>query len=91
LSNRLPCATYTSHPRIGFSPDRGRGRETRPTRTCCPCSVTASAGIFSFDGFVEQFVDAAGAVEQRELGVQMEVNEVHHSHSMVDGGFDEMS
>ena len=41
-----------------------------------PCSVTASAGIFSFDRLVEQLVDAAGAVEQRELGVQVEVDEV---------------
>ena len=43
------------------------------------------------DGFVEQFVDAACAIEQRELGVEMEVDEFAHSHSMVEGGFDEMS
>ena len=43
------------------------------------------------DRFVEQLVDAAGAVEERELGVQVEVDEVRHSHSIVDGGFDEMS
>ena len=59
------------------------------------------------DRLVEQFVDAAGAVEQRELGVQVKVDElghdaipalslalVHvgaHSHSIVDGGFELMS
>ena len=41
---------------------------------------------------VEQFADAAGAVEQRKLGVQMQVDEfVHHSHSIVAGGFELMS
>ena len=34
-----------------------------------PCSVTASAGIFSLRGLIEHLVDAARAVEQRELGV----------------------
>ena len=29
--------------------------------------------------FVEQLVDAAGAVEQRELGVQVEMDELRHS------------
>ena len=29
-------------------------------------------------GLVEQFVDAAGAVEQRELGVEMEMDELSH-------------
>ena len=51
------------------------------------------------DGLIEQLVDAARAVEQRELGVQMEVDELrhatalhaHHSHSIVDGGFELMS
>ena len=50
------------------------------------------------DRFVEQLVDAAGAVEQRELGVQVEMDELRainpvraHSHSIVEGGFDEMS
>jgi hypothetical protein len=41
-----------------------------------PCSVTASAGIFSSAALVEQFLDAAGAVEQRELGVQVQVDEI---------------
>ena len=44
---------------------------------------------------IEQLVDAAGAVEQRELGVQVKVDEVmhiaHHSHSIVEGGFELMS
>src|SRR5687767_9375419 len=40
---------------------------------------------------IEQLVDAAGAVEQRVLAMKMEMNEVGHSHSIVDGGFDEMS
>ena len=48
------------------------------------------------DRLVEQFFDPAGAVEQRVLGVQMQVDEVGHrlpgySHSMVDGGFELMS
>ncbi len=56
--------------------------------------------------FVQELVDAARAVEQRELGVQMQVNELVHastfsllcscsrsrySHSIVEGGFDDMS
>ena len=46
-----------------------------------------------FDRFVEQLVDAACTVEQGELSVQMKVDELCHvySHSMVEGGFDEMS
>ena len=71
-----------------------------------PCSVTAIAGIFSFDRLIEQLVDAARAVEQRELGVQVKVDEFRHryvpnpilnpasrshSHSIVDGGFELMS
>ena len=40
---------------------------------------------------LQQLVDAAGAVEQRELSVQVKVDELGHSHSMVLGGFDEMS
>ena len=49
------------------------------------------------DGLIEDLIDAAGAVEQRVLGVEMEVDEVgrglnpHHSHSMVEGGFELMS
>ena len=43
------------------------------------------------DRFVQQLVDAAGAVEERKLGVQVQVNEVRHSHSIVEGGFEEMS
>ena len=43
-----------------------------------PCSVTAIAGIFSFDRLVEQLVDPARAVEQRELGVQVQMDEVGH-------------
>src|SRR5689334_9119711 len=45
------------------------------------------------DGFVQELVDAACAVEERKLGVQVKVNELVHpySHSIVDGGFDEMS
>ena len=44
-----------------------------------PCSVTAIAGIFSFDGLIEQLVDAARAVEQRVLGVQVQVDELRHA------------
>ncbi len=43
-----------------------------------PCSVTASAGISSLDGLVEQLLDAAGAVEQRILRVQVQVDELGH-------------
>ena len=43
------------------------------------------------DRFVQQLVDAAGAVEERKLRVQVQVDEVRHSHSIVDGGFEEMS
>jgi hypothetical protein len=44
------------------------------------------------DRFVQQLVDPAGAVEKRKLGVKVKVNEFSaHSHSIVDGGFDEMS
>jgi hypothetical protein len=70
------------------------------------------------DSLIEDLVDPARAVEQRELGVEVEVNELSHdlgtrspqsaqsylvfaglaafafhpySHSIVDGGFDEMS
>ena len=43
-----------------------------------PCSVTASAGIFSRCASIQQLVDAAGAVEQRELGVQVKVDEIRH-------------
>src|SRR5690348_11939417 len=32
---------------------------------------------------IEQFVDAAGAVEQRILGVQMEMNEIGHGSACV--------
>ena len=46
-----------------------------------PCSVTASAGILSSTALVQQFVDAAGAVEQRELRVQMQMDEFVHSDS----------
>ena len=41
-----------------------------------PCSVTAIAGIFSFDRLIEQLVDPARAVEQRILGVKMKVDEL---------------
>src|SRR5213075_793291 len=56
--------------------------------------------------FVQQLVDAARAVKQRELGVKMQVNKLVHastfsllcscsrsrySHSIVEGGFDDMS
>ena len=44
-----------------------------------PCSVTAIAGIFSFDRLIEQLVDPARAVEQRVLGVEMQVNELRHA------------
>ena len=42
---------------------------------------------------VEQLLDAARAVEQRELGMQVQVDEVrrHYSHSIVEGGFELMS
>ena len=41
---------------------------------------------------VQQLPDATGAIEQRELGMQMKVNEfLTHSHSIVDGGLELMS
>ena len=42
---------------------------------------------------VQQLIDATRAVEQRILGVQVEMNEIRHpySHSIVDGGFELMS
>ncbi len=41
---------------------------------------------------VEQLFDAAGAVEERVLRVQMQMDELgHYSHSIVDGGFELMS
>src|SRR6185436_7057886 len=44
------------------------------------------------DRLVEQLLDPARPVEQRILGMQMEMYEVrHYSHSMVDGGFELMS
>ena len=44
------------------------------------------------DRLVEYLVDATRAVEQRELRVQVKVDELwHYSHSIVDGGLDEMS
>jgi hypothetical protein len=45
------------------------------------------------DRFVEQLLNAARPVEERELSVQMKVDELCHvySHSMVEGGFEEMS
>ena len=45
------------------------------------------------DYYTNQFVDAAGAVEQRELGMEVKMDELgrHYSHSMVEGGFEEMS
>ena len=73
-----PGATYTSQPRIGFTP-RCRAWSWKMTdENRLPCSVTAIAGIFSCRGLIEQFVDPARAVEQRELGVQVQVDEVGH-------------
>ena len=43
-----------------------------------PCSVIASAGIFELDRTVEQLLDAAGAVEERVLGVQVQMDELGH-------------
>ena len=43
-----------------------------------PCSVTATDFWPSFGRLIQQLLDAAGAVEQRELGVQVEVDEVRH-------------
>ncbi len=43
------------------------------------------------DAAVEQLLDPARAVEQRELRVQVKVDEIAHSHSIVDGGFELMS
>ena len=46
---------------------------------------------------IEQFVNPAGAVEQREFRVEVEVDELGHghcwlhSHSIVEGGFELMS
>ncbi len=40
---------------------------------------------------IEHFIDPARAVEQRVFGVQVKMNEVHYSHSIVDGGFELMS
>ena len=45
-------------------------------------------------GTVEQLADPARAVEQRELGVQVQVDELGafaYSHSIVAGGFELMS
>ena len=43
-------------------------------------------------GLVQQLPDAARAVQQRVLRVQMEMDELGvHSHSIVDGGFELMS
>ena len=71
-----------------------------------PCSVTASAGIFSSTARSSSSSIAAGAVEQRELGVQVQMDEFgsscgphldldrvldRHSHSIVAGGFELMS
>jgi hypothetical protein len=43
-----------------------------------PCSVTASAGIFSSAARSSNSPHAARAVEERELRVQMKVDEVVH-------------
>ena len=44
------------------------------------------------DGLIEHFVDAASSIEQRELGMKMQVDEIwHYSHSIVEGGFELMS
>ena len=53
------------------------------------------------DRLIEQLVDAARAVEQRVLGVEVKMDELSHritrseslghSHSIVDGGFEQMS
>ena len=43
-----------------------------------PCSVTASEGMLQVLGLLDQFLDAARAVEQRELRVQVQVNELGH-------------
>ena len=48
-----------------------------------PCSVTASAGIFELRRLLDQLVDPAGAVEQRELGVQVEMDELGHGASQI--------
>ena len=40
---------------------------------------------------VDEGVDLARAVEQAELGVEVEVGEIGHSHSMVEGGLEETS
>ena len=41
-----------------------------------PCSVIATAGIFSSTALVEQLLDPARAVEQRVLGVQVQMDEL---------------
>ena len=60
-----------------------------------PWSVMASAFIPKLGGLLDELVDVAGAVEQAELGVQVQVDESSglsaHSHSMVDGGLLETS
>ena len=43
-----------------------------------PCSVTATRRHLQLGRPIEQLVDAARAVEQRELGVQVQVDEVAH-------------
>ena len=43
-----------------------------------PCSVTATRRHLQLGRPVEQLADAAGAVEQRELRVQVKVDELAH-------------
>ncbi len=58
-----------------------------------PCSVTASDGHLEALGLGQQLADAARAVEQRVLRVQVQMDELGHvySHSIVEGGFELMS
>ena len=54
-----------------------------------PWSVIAIAFMPRRAPSLDQLVEAAGAVEQAVLGVQVQVDEVRlraHSHSIVDGG-----
>ena len=96
FSKRDPDATYTSQPRIGFTP---------ALRACCVELDRAEevAVVGHRDrrhaqrlGAREERLVLDRAVEQRELGVEMQVGEGSrhpraYSHSIVAGGFDEMS
>ena len=43
-----------------------------------PCSVIATRRHLQLDRAIQQLLDPAGAVEQRELRVQVEMDEISH-------------